>query len=245
MAKSSIPDRSSSRLERSARRIAAKGNRTAGRASGRSATRDVETRQRVLDAARRLFAERGFHKVTVREITQEARANIAAVSYHFRDKLGLYTEVIELAVADARQQLEVSRAPEGTPPAERLRLYVKTSLERMAAQPQGRSLVQSLMQHEMMNPTPAMGWFVEQASAARFRYLAEIVSECTGLPVSDRRVGLHVASIHSQFVFHVKSPFRDAAFKSWHLDGVSREDLADHIVTFTLGGLGAISSRKR
>lgn len=245
MARRAAADRLSRRLERTERRVAESVERAARRAVGRGAPGDVETRQRVLDAARRLFAERGFHKVTIREITQEANANIAAVSYHFRDKLGLYMEVIDLAVADARQHLEVSRAPEGTPAEERLRLYVVTSLDRMAAQPLGRSLVQSLMQHEMMNPTPAMDWFVGQASAARFRYLADIVSECTGLPASDRRVGLHVASIHAQFVFHVKSAFRDAAFKAWRLDRVTREELADHIVTFTLGGLGAFSSRKR
>ena len=51
---------------------------------------DQETRQRLLEAAARLFAARGFTHVTVREICNAANANVAAVNYHFGDKLGLY-----------------------------------------------------------------------------------------------------------------------------------------------------------
>jgi AcrR family transcriptional regulator len=41
------------------------------------------TRQRLLDATRALLAERGEDAVTLREITEAANANVAAVSYHF------------------------------------------------------------------------------------------------------------------------------------------------------------------
>ncbi|MBI3492350.1 MAG: helix-turn-helix transcriptional regulator, partial [Acidobacteria bacterium] len=59
--------------------------------------RDSETRDRLLRAAERLFADRGFKKVTVRDICRVARANVAAVNYHFGDKLGLYREVLQSA----------------------------------------------------------------------------------------------------------------------------------------------------
>ena len=50
---------------------------------------DRETRDRLLKSAERLFADRGFRNVTVREICRAAHANVAAVNYHFSDKLGL------------------------------------------------------------------------------------------------------------------------------------------------------------
>ena len=49
----------------------------------RTAVDDQETRQRLLISAERLFADRGFKKVTVREICRAARANVAAINYHF------------------------------------------------------------------------------------------------------------------------------------------------------------------
>jgi AcrR family transcriptional regulator len=47
------------------------------------------TSERILDAAERLFADHGFTATSMRQITTEARANLAAVNYHFgsKDKL--------------------------------------------------------------------------------------------------------------------------------------------------------------
>jgi AcrR family transcriptional regulator len=52
------------------------------------------TPDRILDAAESLFALRGFHGVSVREITSEADVDVALVNYHFGSKMDLYTEVL-------------------------------------------------------------------------------------------------------------------------------------------------------
>jgi AcrR family transcriptional regulator len=52
-----------------------------------------DTRTRLLDAAERLFAEHGIAATSVRQITAEADANIAAVNYHFGSKAGLIEDV--------------------------------------------------------------------------------------------------------------------------------------------------------
>jgi AcrR family transcriptional regulator len=54
----------------------------------------VETRRKLLDAAEKLFAERGFDKVSLRDITEAAAANVASVNYHFRNREGLVEEVM-------------------------------------------------------------------------------------------------------------------------------------------------------
>ena len=53
-----------------------------------------ETKRRIMDAAQKLFAERGFEVVALRDITAEAGANVAAVNYHFRSKDGLIEAVL-------------------------------------------------------------------------------------------------------------------------------------------------------
>ncbi len=47
-------------------------------------------RQRLLDAALRLFAARGYEGATTREICEAAGANLSAIRYYFGDKAGLY-----------------------------------------------------------------------------------------------------------------------------------------------------------
>nr|WP_315489747.1 CerR family C-terminal domain-containing protein [uncultured Rhodoferax sp.] len=53
----------------------------------------VEARNRLLDAALALFAEKGYAKTSTREIAQAAQVNIASISYYFGDKEGLYKAV--------------------------------------------------------------------------------------------------------------------------------------------------------
>ena len=55
---------------------------------------EASTRERLIEAAGRLFAENGFEGSTIRGICEDAGANVAAVNYHFRGKEGLYAEVV-------------------------------------------------------------------------------------------------------------------------------------------------------
>ncbi len=50
----------------------------------------AQSRERLLLAAMRLFAEQGFATTSTREIALAAGANIASISYYFGDKAGLY-----------------------------------------------------------------------------------------------------------------------------------------------------------
>ena len=51
------------------------------------------TRDRILRTAERLFAERGFNGVSVRELAAAAGVNLALIGYHFGNKEGLLSEV--------------------------------------------------------------------------------------------------------------------------------------------------------
>lgn len=56
-------------------------------------------KQKLRIAAERLFAERGFEAVSVRDITQRSKSNVAAVNYHFGTREGLVTSVLERFMA--------------------------------------------------------------------------------------------------------------------------------------------------
>ena len=59
-----------------------------------SSQRSRPTRDRILDAAERLFAQRGFHGVSVRDITGAADVDVALANYHFGSKQGVLEAVL-------------------------------------------------------------------------------------------------------------------------------------------------------
>src|SRR5687767_15714496 len=92
----------------------------------------AQTRERLLEAAGQVFAEQGFRRATVRQICDRAKANVAAVNYHFGDKMGLYSAVIKhgLVVALEKYPPEMGLPPDATP-AERLHVFVRSYLYRL------------------------------------------------------------------------------------------------------------------
>ena len=53
------------------------------------------TRDKLMDAAEKLFARRGFHGTSLRDITGAAGVDLALVNYHFGGKKQLFTEVLQ------------------------------------------------------------------------------------------------------------------------------------------------------
>jgi AcrR family transcriptional regulator len=62
------------------------------------------TRERLLDAAERLFATRGFDGTSLREVTAAASANVAAIHYHFGSKEELLRAVLSRIVAPVNSE---------------------------------------------------------------------------------------------------------------------------------------------
>ncbi len=100
------------------------------------------TRERILDAAEKLFALRGFAATSLRLITAQAGVNLAAVNYHFRSKEALLEAVFERRLGAVNQKrLELlERAEAGPPPAlERIVEAFVAPAFRMSAGPDGLS----------------------------------------------------------------------------------------------------------
>ena len=65
---------------------------------------EVETRERLLSEAVRMFAAEGDDGTSVRKITESAGANVAAVSYYFGGKEGLYRAVLGRVFDEMRER---------------------------------------------------------------------------------------------------------------------------------------------
>jgi AcrR family transcriptional regulator len=77
----------------------------------------LEARARILDTAEALFAQRGFHGTSVRDITERAGVRLASVNYHFVSKETLFRDVLlRRADALAEDRLALLERVPGTGP---------------------------------------------------------------------------------------------------------------------------------
>jgi len=201
--------------------------------------RDTETRERLLTAAERLFADRGFKKVTVRDICRLARANVAAVNYHFGDKLGLYREVMQAAIDGMRGTNEAARqAGEGQPPEEQLRRYIAIFVHRLLTP--GNDTVHRLVTREINDPTPALDALVEQGVRPRVEYLSGLIATIIGVDPGDQRVLRCVASVQAQTLAYMPNPIAARLGLANKPTPANLDEIADHIAEFSLAGVHAV-----
>src|SRR5580700_7288995 len=92
------------------------------------------TRERILKAAERLFAERGYDVTSVRAIVEKARVNQAAINYHFAGKEALYREVLRAAFrALTEDQLAHAEEAKAMSREQALREFVRRQLRPLTA----------------------------------------------------------------------------------------------------------------
>jgi AcrR family transcriptional regulator len=201
---------------------------------------DNETHDRLLEAAARLFAARGFKDVTVREICRAARANVAAVNYHCRGKEGLYREVLRQAIETMQATTEAARqAGQHGSPEQKLRAYIRVFLQRTS---QGRdSWIHQLMMQEMADPTSALDLVFDNVIRPRLAYLSEIVAEMLDRPVQHDAVLRCVLSIQSQCHAAMPNSMSKRLLPELIGSQTAIEQLAEHIADFSLGGLRGVA----
>jgi AcrR family transcriptional regulator len=117
-----------------------------------------QTRGAILNAAERLYADRGFADVTLRDIVAAADVNLAAVNYHFGSKDELIAELfVSRSLATNRERLNELKAAE--------------------AQGNGRADIDAILR-ALVGPTlrGCLGPSNERSTAARFMIRASIES---------------------------------------------------------------------
>ena len=197
-----------------------------------------KTRQQLLEAAAEVFAQRGFDMATVREICDQAGTNIASVNYHFRDKEGLYTEVLNHALHRANVKFPAGLGLKaGATVEERLRAFIRSFLLRIFEEgPQAWH--GKLMLREMVKPTAALDALVEAEIRPMAGNLQNIVRDLLGRKASAAEVRLSAMSVVSQILFYhhcrpvITRIFPDLKFGTREID-----QLAEHIAEFSLAAL--------
>jgi AcrR family transcriptional regulator len=189
----------------------------------------------------RLFADRGFKDVTVRQICREADANVAAVNYHFGDKLGLYRAVLQSAIDRMHETTDQARdSGKGQPPESQLRMFISIFIRRLLDDQTGT--VHRLLTREMLDPTPALDAIIEQGVRPRMEFLRELIARMIGSDENDPRVLRSVASVSTQFAAYMPNPIADRLAETERAPA-DADTIAEHLAQFTIAGIRAIAGQ--
>ena len=203
--------------------------------------RDEKTREQILFAAEKLFAEKGFSRTSIRDITEKANCNVAAVNYYFHGKESLYIEIfrhhmnaIRNQRIDAIQNL-LSEKGKNVTLEELVYSFSTAFLEPFLKEDSGQRLM-ALMMRERYDPHLPQHMFVKEIIQPVKTIMKDaLLQTCPGL--SDTGAELCIHSIVGQLVHIIQA---QELFKGMDKTTVPVLDLpkaVEHVIKFSVGGV--------
>jgi AcrR family transcriptional regulator len=198
-----------------------------------------QTRDRILETAGRLFAEKGFKATTVRDVCREAGVNLQAIAYHFGGKAQLHVESVRYALARCHEGTEIPDLFDGMSPEDKLRQVIRgLYLPLLTADDQRQPpWCAPLVMRELSQPTPVCAGLVEEFIRPKHDLLFAIVQELR--PDFDE-VARHLAvfSLVGQLMFHrLNRTAVQLLLGPKKAQQLTVDRIIDHITQFTLAAL--------
>lgn len=204
--------------------------------------REELTRERILDKAEVLFAQKGFRAVSVREITSAARCNLAAVNYYFGNKENLYLEVFRSRwVPRAMRVRESFRKSLASKDSLSESTVVRALAQAFVEGPlsdEERLRHSQLMTREMTQPTKAFEHVAEQVIQPFFREVSDQLDSVLTDKLGEEQMMLNIFSIFAMVLYFNFARVAVSRLTGREYDTSFRTLLVEQITQFSLRGLG-------
>lgn len=203
------------------------------------------TRERILDAAERLFGERGISATSLRKIIAAAEVNIAAIHYHFGSKDELVREVFGRRIRQVNLQrmenlraLQSSAAGRPIPVRELFRAFLEPAVALIGDEEHGGLTFARLVAraHSETDPRVQELLFAELSEVLR-SYLREFNRSVPHMGSQECRVRMLFAA--GAMVQTVLLPLRPAVSAQFLGGGLNQEQLIGSLVHFCSAGMEA------
>ncbi|MCF8198223.1 MAG: TetR family transcriptional regulator [Sulfuritalea sp.] len=203
---------------------------------------EIDTRSRILDAAENLFVEHGLDATTMRMITADAKANLAAVNYHFGSKEALIEAVFRRRLTWLNEQriaaLDALEAEaQGAPlkPRQIVESFFGVAIRLAASSPSGKTFMR-LLGRTYTEPTEFVRRFLaEEYAGVIARYNAAFFKALPDVPKEEFLWRFHF--MMGALSYAVSGT--DALRMLGPIDDSDPEALYTRLMSFLIGGLRA------
>lgn len=194
--------------------------------------KNISRKELLVAAARDLFAEKGFHATSVRDIAGKAHVNVSMVSYYFGGKEQLYTTIVE-GFADTIRSLFSPETVQRLTPHERVRYYARNVMTIHEKNPQ----LARILYHEMNAPTPVLDGLQKDLFPRILGFLTQTFEE--GIRKGVFRADLDPAATAYSLAslvnfYHFQKPLVHRMNPAFHLEGV---EIVDRALTIFFDGV--------
>lgn len=200
----------------------------------------MSTRGVVLEAAGRVFAERGYVKATSREICDRAGVNSAAINYYFGGKEALYEEVLVEAHRQLVSMEELNAVVDSSgAPADKLRAFLELAVRAALKAPEAWGL--PVLLREVASPSSHLPAPLVDSILPKLSVVRSLVCEVTGLEEGSEKASHATAMVLLPCMFLVLFPEK---IQSLLLPGFLEkpEGMVESMVSYVMGGLNALKA---
>lgn len=191
----------------------------------------------LIATARELFARHGYDGTSVRMITEQAGANLGAISYHFGSKEALYAAVVGSVAKPLYSRVQAIATGEGAP-LERIAAIIAAYFDHFADHPDMPKLVVQQIFTDRPLPPP-----LRESMGGILAAIASVLAagQADGSIRSGPPLFLALSTLAQPIYFNiVRRPLELAGLFDL-TDPVSHREVVDHVTRFAIAGLAAPS----
>jgi AcrR family transcriptional regulator len=200
---------------------------------------DSDTREQIFLAAEKLFAERGYDGVSVRDIVAAANVNLAAINYHFGSKGELLLEIFRRRARELNKERQRLLRQAGDDLEQILHALLAPPIL-WRAPDSGRAIASRFMNRAMTESTPELRLLLETDVRHQRMFLAALQRALPGWRTPELCWALHfvngLAHICTDTNFKRLNCLSDAACDTEDLDAILAR-----AVRFGLNGVRALA----
>jgi AcrR family transcriptional regulator len=199
-----------------------------------------ETKERILEVACRVFAEKGYRDATHAEICRASRTNIAAINYYFDSKEALYQAAFEHLASKAEATYPLNGNLSATArPEKRLHAFIHGLLSRMF-DPGPLGYLHAIRMAERFTPTGLLEDSFERWLARDRANILSILRDLLGPRAMERDILWAEMSIIGQCMIGLHDSEEQGPRRLFQIGAADLERLTEHIYQFSLGGIKAV-----